>query len=87
MGMTRLISSDETIATTLRADGKLIEFAWKGTHAINRVHEHWEVDTEWWSEMGHVWREYYAVTTKDGLLCVLFHDLLNNEWHIERIYD
>ena len=85
--MTRLISNDKPIATILGEDGNPIKFVWNGMHPIHQIHQHWEVDTEWWSEMGHVWREYFAVTTKNGLLCVLYHDLLNDEWHIERIYD
>lgn len=84
--MTRLLLDEPAIATTL-VDSRPTSFNWKGMHTIDRVHEHWEVDTEWWSELGHVWREYFAVTTKDGLLCVLYHDLLTGEWYVERVYD
>jgi hypothetical protein len=85
--MTRLIGNTETIEVTLDPNGNPSAFNWNGMHAIEQVHQRWEVDTDWWSEHGRVHREYFAVTTTDHLLCVLYRDDLDGEWHIEKLYD
>jgi hypothetical protein len=85
--MTRLLNAD---AITVKVDGEQnpLAFTLEGrTRAIEHVHQHWLVDTEWWSEAGHVHREYYAVTTSDGLLCTLYRDFVEEQWCIEKVYD
>ena len=85
--MSRLLN-DETIAVKVDRDENPLAFTRAGrTHTIDHVHQHWLVDTEWWSEAGHVHREYYAVTTSDGFLCTLYHDLVEEVWCIEKVYD
>ena len=36
------------------------------------IEQHWEVDTDWWSDDGRVWRRYVAATTLEGVVVVLF---------------
>jgi hypothetical protein len=86
--MTRLLSEGEIIQPNLDSEGRLFSFTWHGRrYTIGQVVQSWEIDREWWSELGHISREYYAVTTRKGMLCVVYRVLLNNAWHIERIYD
>ena len=77
-------------------DGKPIEveaagespllFRWKRKrHRVRDVSARWRVHTEWWAE--EVWRDYWEVTTDTGLLCVLYKDLLNERWFLERVYE
>lgn len=56
------------------------------THPVDMVAKRWRVDEEWW--LGErVWREYFKLTTKTGLLVIVYHNLVNGEWHIQRLYD
>jgi len=34
-----------------------------------------------------VWREYFKLTTQTGLLVVIYLDLLNGKWYLQRLYD
>lgn len=86
--MTRLWRAGEDIEVSLDARGWPAAFTWRERRrAIERVRQHWQVDGDWWSEEGRVWREYLAVTTTDGLLCVLYYDLLDGNWRLAKVYD
>ena len=62
-------------------------FRWeKCWHRVRDVSARWRVHTLWWTE-GEVHRDYWEVTTRSGLLCVLYRDLLSDAWHLERIYE
>ena len=52
-----------------------------------RIEQHWEVDTDWRSDDGRVWRRYVAATTLEGDLIVLFYDVLREDWFLEKLYD
>jgi hypothetical protein len=61
-------------------------FVWEGqfyvvTHRANR----WRADQNWWQE--RIWRDYFKLDTSNGLILVLFQDLLTGEWYLERVYD
>ena len=45
----------------------------------------WIVDVDWWSRP--VSREYWQVVLHDRLLCEIYHDLDEDRWFIERVYD
>lgn len=87
--MTRLWTTGHAIevernprASTVRA------FTWRGRmHTVQKVRQRWQVDTDWWSEEGRVHRDYWRVTTTDGLCCDLYLDLLDEQWYIARCYD
>ena len=86
--MTRLWTTGQPIRVQRDADGKLLNFTWQGrTHPIHQIRQQWQVDTDWWSEEGRVFREYFAVTTTDGLLCVLYLDFLDEQWYLAKCYD
>jgi hypothetical protein len=63
-------------------------FSWQGTpHRIKAVCNRWQVHTRWWEPDEALWREYWKVTTDQGVLCLLCHDLLGGGWFLSRIYD
>lgn len=86
--MSRLWPDGAPITVALDEQGRLAAFTWCGrTHTVTQVRQRWEVDADWWSETGRVWRAYVAVTTGSGLLCVLYQDLLSEEWFLSKLYD
>jgi len=56
-------------------------------YRLLRIEQHWEVDTDWFSDAGRVWRRYVAATTLEGVLVVLFYDVLREGWYLEKVYD
>ncbi len=86
--MTRLWPQGEAIEVREDRAGNVAGFEWHGhTHTITQVRQRWQVDADWWSEAGAVSRIYFAVTTKEGLLCVLYYDGLAAQWRLGKIYD
>jgi hypothetical protein len=86
--MTRLWSEGEPIQMETNSDGSPVRFGWRSrTYRLQRIQQQWQVDSDWWSPEGRVWRNYYALLTTDGLLCVVYNDLLHQEWRIARVYD
>lgn len=86
--MTRLWPAGNEIEVKRDPRGNLLSFTWQGrTHPIQKVRQRWQVDTDWWSTQGRVYREYLAVTTADGLLCVLYLDFLDEQWYLAKCYD
>ena len=70
------------------AQGVPASFGWQGqTHAVERLVQRWEVETDWWAEEGETRRLFVTLITKTGMLCVLFCDLAVGEWRISRLYD
>ncbi len=88
--MTRLWLQNTACTITPKSDaqGQLCAFTWNGrTYHIERVLQHWRVDCDWWSDAGQVSREYWAVTTKADLLCVLYCDRCAQRWYLSKVYD
>lgn len=54
-------------------------------YQVFEIVNHWRIDREWWRL--RIARDYFLVHTTSGLLAVLFRDLLNNEWYLQRLYD
>lgn len=60
---------------------------WRGDdHPLEHLSTRWRVHTRWWLPE-EVWRDYWEVTTESGFLCVLYRELLHDEWYLERVYD
>jgi hypothetical protein len=86
--MTRQWQAGEPIEMECDERGRPTGFRWRGKrHGLHRIRQRWTVDTDWWSDGGRVHRDYLAVTTLDGLLCVIYHDRLDDEWRLARLYD
>jgi hypothetical protein len=47
--------------------------------------QRWLADVDWWSRP--VAREYWRVVLRDRLLCEIYHDLHEDAWYVERVYD
>lgn len=85
--MTRLWEG-EPITVESDAQGRPLRFSWQGRlHHIERIQQQWQVDVDWWDEGGRAWRLYLAVTTVQGVLCVIYQDLLEERWYLSKIYD
>ena len=86
--MTRLWPDGESIAVTVDSQGRPVRFTWQArVYRLHQVQQQWQVDSDWWSDDGRVWREYLAVTTTNGLLCVIYLDLLEQNWYLAKLYD
>ena len=86
--MSRLWGEGQAIGVTLDVHGWPERFVWQQrAHAVQRVLQYWQVDTDWWSEQGRVCRDYVCVTTADGLLCVVYCNLLDQHWYLAKVYD
>lgn len=85
--MTRLFSY-QPITVKINERGRPLSFVWHGaTHAVERIIQRWEVDTDWWEVTGRIWREYTALVTTGGVLCVIYRDMVTEQWMIEKVYD
>jgi hypothetical protein len=68
------------------AGGRPASFRWEQhPHAVTQVSRHWRVHLDWWTP-AELWRDYWELATDGGLLCVLYCDLLTEEWYLERVY-
>jgi hypothetical protein len=90
--MTRIWSEGEAIRVETRteSDGAdyPVRFRWRGRwHRIERIVQRWQVDSDWWSSEGRVWRDYLAAITADGVLLVLYYDHPQSEWRLAKVYD
>jgi hypothetical protein len=84
--MTRLWINAIRIDVETDAAGCPVRFTWRGeAHPIVRVVNTWRVDTEWWTF--RIWREHFKVATETGYLLILYHDLLDDGWYLQRLYD
>lgn len=84
--MTHLWTGGQEISVQADAEAQPVSFVWFGRqHGIVRVCNAWRVHTGWWRQ--EVRRDYFKVQTEDGLLCVVYHDLLAGRWHLVRVYD
>ena len=88
VNMTRLWPEGEPIRVEADATGRPLHFTWQGrNHRVQQIRQRWQIDTDWWSDDGRVWRDCLALTTATGLLCVIYQDLLTEQWYLTRLYD
>ncbi|MCZ7543231.1 MAG: DUF6504 family protein [Anaerolineae bacterium] len=84
--MTYLYGRGERITVEADAAGAPRAFTWRGrAHPVRRIARQWRVDDSWWR--ARVWRAYYKLATHTGLLVVVYQDLSNGDWWLERLYD
>jgi hypothetical protein len=83
--MTRLWASGVAIRVQTHGEEPAL-FYWNGqAHPVGRMVNHWRVDVGWWRL--RIWRDYYRLVTTTGLLVVVYHDGVNGEWRLQRVYD
>ena len=86
--MTRLLLEGDPLRVTLNIQGNPVRFYWQGQHHhVEHIWRRWEVDVDWWSEAGRIWREYLLLSTQGALLCEIYQDLTRKEWHFVRFYN
>ncbi len=61
-------------------------FTWQGrSHSVRSIANVWRIDDGWWQE--RVWQDRFKLITSTGLLVILSHDLITDEWRVIRTYD
>ena len=61
-------------------------FEWQGQrYRVRHIAKRWRLDEGWWEQ--RIWREYFKLTTRDGLLVIIFRDLITGQWYLQRLYD
>lgn len=62
------------------------QLLWQGQpHPVAEITRQWRVQSDWWHEP--LWRHYFKLTTTTGLLLIIYHDLLADQWYVQRLYD
>jgi hypothetical protein len=82
--VTRLLSPPAAVEVTLSDDGTPCFITGEFSGAIDPI-ARWKVETEWWKQP--VVREYWKALLNNNLLCELYHDLQQDRWFVERVYD
>ena len=63
-----------------------LHLTWDGErHPVQVILDRWRVDEDWWR--GRVWREYFRLITRTGLLVEVFLDLTTGDWYVQRAFD
>lgn len=84
--MTRLWPDGEPITVVSDATHTPQAFTWQGrTHLVQAIAKRWRLDEGWWRR--RVWREYFKLSTRTGLLVVIYRDWLTGCWYLQRLYD
>ena len=84
--MSRFWPDGLPITVTCDALAAPTAFVWDThRHSVARVLERWRVDEGWWRR--RVWREYFTLTTHTGLLVLIYHDVRDDTWRLQRVYD
>ncbi len=84
--MTRLYQPAQSIKSMSGDEGEPFAFQWREqVHRVLHLSNRWRVQTEWWRM--EIWREYFQVDTHSGFTCVIYRDLVTDQWYLERIYD
>ena len=61
-------------------------FTWQGrVHIVSDIANVWRIDDAWWQQ--RVWQDRFKLITTTGLLVILSHDLITDEWLVIRVYD
>ncbi len=82
--MTRLLREHPAIEVELDATGRLLAIHWAGRRETVEVCNHWRVEERWWREP--IARDYFKVVGARWLALV-YLDLVEGSWHLERLYD
>jgi hypothetical protein len=84
--MTRLWPEGEMIEVMSDKDQVPQRLIWQGkTHTVSHITRRWRIRSDWWDEP--LWRDYFKLTTESGLLLIIFQDLINGQWYLQRLYD
>jgi hypothetical protein len=79
--VTRLFDPPRGVALDLDEEGAPTRVDGMPVLPTNR----WVVDVDWWRRP--VSREYWRLVVGKSLLCEVYHDLDQDAWFLERVYD
>jgi hypothetical protein len=81
-----IVSAGDAQEEEKTAAAEPVSFTWQGRqHQVLEITKRWRVDVDWWR--GRVWRSYFKCRTNTGLLVILYQDLVNQGWYLQRLYD
>lgn len=83
--MTRLCDPPLAIEVELGPDGAPARVSGGPLRGDLRPASRWVADADWWSRP--IAREYWKAILNSELLVEVFHDLHEDCWYLERIYD
>ena len=83
--MTRLCDPPLAIEVELGPDGAPARVSGGPLRGDLRPASRWLADADWWSRP--IAREYWKAILNSELLVEVFHDLHEDCWYLERIYD
>jgi hypothetical protein len=84
--MSLLWPDGEPIKVVVDDAGRPAVLSWHGrSHPVLDIANRWRVNAHWWN--GQVWREYFKLTTETGWLVIIYQNLLNGKWYLQRLYD
>jgi hypothetical protein len=59
---------------------------WQGqSHRVETIATRWRIKQRWWHTQ--IWREYFTIATRSGLLLTIYHDLPRAGWYLQCLYD
>ena len=83
--MSRLWGTEAEALQVRLADGSPVAIRWRGAwQAVEHIALAWQVDLCWWG--ARVYRDYYKLLA-GGMALVIYHDLLEDGWALQRVYD
>jgi hypothetical protein len=84
--MTRLFIGGVLVEVQIDLNAMPVRFTWEGqVYRVQNIANHWRVDMGWWRL--RICRDYFKVSTSNGLLVTLYRDLLTDCWYLQRVYD
>ena len=51
---------------------------------VEAITDRWRIDDEWWREQP-ISRMYYQCVVDQGITVTMFHDLVSDLWHLQRM--
>jgi hypothetical protein len=86
--MTYLWLDGLPIDVELNPTGQPQRLIWnKKKHTVHRILNRWILHDRWWSEQEQIWRDYYYLTTRSGLLLIIFQNVLSQSWFLYKLFD
>lgn len=53
----------------------------RSTHQVQRIQDTWIIEDEWWRQP--IARQYFALLLDDGTRRTVYHDRVDNTWHLQ----
>ncbi|MBX3081732.1 MAG: hypothetical protein KF716_08850 [Anaerolineae bacterium] len=84
--MSRFYAAGEKIAVETDEAQHPMSYIWQLQHYdVENIADHWRIDEDWWQQ--RLWRDYFKLTTTSGYLVLIYHDLVADNWYLQRVYD